>query len=173
MARAAFSYDFGCLDDALHPLATTLDGLTNNENKASSFYMRALFWIFPSILAIGEKGEMIRRTKKELGDIATKMWKDAKNTGDSSGNEKTILAKMCKIYKDLVYIPHIYIPTTVKADRESPEPIDEEHIVSQMRTTISAGYETVTAIISVRPQQILGRRLFLMYFPPNSGFCTN
>ena len=40
--------------------------------------MRALFWMFPSILMIGKKGEMIRRSKAELGEIALKMWADAK-----------------------------------------------------------------------------------------------
>ena len=48
--------------------------------------MRALFWIFPSILSIGQKGEMIRRSKCELGDIASKVWRDAKIAGDTEGN---------------------------------------------------------------------------------------
>lgn len=58
----------------------------------SSFYMRALFWIFPSILSIGKKGEMIRRTKQELGEIASNMWRDAKVAGDSEG--RTLMALM-------------------------------------------------------------------------------
>lgn len=75
-------------------MAEALDGLTNNENKLSSFYMRALFWIFPSILKIGKKGEMIRQTKFELGEIASKMWRDAKIAGDSEG--RTMMAQMRK-----------------------------------------------------------------------------
>ena len=92
IGRAAFSYDFGSLSGGSHPLAETLDGLTNNENKKSSFYMRALFWIFPSVLLIGKKGEMIRRTKQELGDIASKMWREAKVAGDSE--DRTLMALM-------------------------------------------------------------------------------
>lgn len=94
IGRAAFSYDFDSLSGTSHPLAETLDGLTNNENKRSSFYMRALFWIFPSILSIGKKGEMIKRTKQELGEIASNMWRDAKVAGDSEG--RTLMALMCK-----------------------------------------------------------------------------
>jgi hypothetical protein len=55
--------------------------------------MRALFWIFPSILSIGKKGEMIRRTKKELGGIALSIWKDAKVVDDM--NSKTLMSLMC------------------------------------------------------------------------------
>jgi len=73
-------------------LADVLDGLTNNENKKSSFYMRALFWLFPPILNIGKKGEMIRRTKHELGSIGSRMWHDAKAVGDHEG--RTMMAFM-------------------------------------------------------------------------------
>ncbi|GLB36521.1 putative cytochrome p450 [Lyophyllum shimeji] len=128
IARAAFSYNFDCLSDEPHALAEALDGLTNNENKLSSFYMRALFWIFPPILSIGKKGEMIRRAKQELGAIASKMWKDAKVAGDSEG--RTLMALM------------------LKADEAAGQCMNEEQIVSQMRTTISAGYETVSALIA-------------------------
>jgi len=92
IGRAAFSYDFDCLSGNPHALAEALDGLTNNEHKLSSFYMRALFWIFPPILRIGRKGEMIKRTKRELGNIALKMWKDAKVV--CSLEEKSLMASM-------------------------------------------------------------------------------
>ncbi|RDB29638.1 hypothetical protein Hypma_015131 [Hypsizygus marmoreus] len=128
IGRAAFSYDFDCLSGGPHALAETLDGLTNNENKLSSFYMRALFWIFPSILLIGKKGEMIRRTKEELGQIASKMWREAKIAGDAE--DKTLMALM------------------LKADKASGQCMSEEEIVAQMRTTISAGYETVSAVVA-------------------------
>ncbi|THU91655.1 cytochrome P450 [Dendrothele bispora CBS 962.96] len=128
VGRAAFSYDFNCLSGEPHPLADALDGLTNNENKLSSFYMRALFWLFPSILSIGKKGEMIRRSKHELGEIAVKMWKDAKIAGDMS--EKNLMAMM------------------LKADASGLTFQDEAHLVAQMRTVISAGYETVSSVVS-------------------------
>jgi hypothetical protein len=89
---STFSYDLHCLRGEAHALAETLDGLTNNENKASSFYMRALFWIFPSILYVGKKGQMIRESKKELGDIASRMWKNAKAAHDVEG--KSLMALM-------------------------------------------------------------------------------
>ncbi|KAG6837898.1 hypothetical protein H0H93_013051 [Arthromyces matolae] len=127
--RAAFSYDFDCLSGEPHPLADALDGLTNSENSLSSFYMRALFWIFPSILRIGKKGEMIRRTKQELGAIASRMWKDAKDV-PCDERDRTLLASI------------------FKADKASGMGINEEEIVSQMRSIISAGYETVSAVVA-------------------------
>ncbi|KAE9409329.1 cytochrome P450 [Gymnopus androsaceus JB14] len=129
VGRAAFSYDLDCLSGGPHALAESLDGLTNNENKLSSFYMRALFWIFPSILSIGAKGEMIRRSKFELGNISSRMWRDAKVTGDVNG-------------KDLMsMILHAEASSTTQK-------MNEAEVVAQMTTTISAGYETVSAIIA-------------------------
>jgi cytochrome P450 len=37
----------------------------------------------------------------------------------------------------------------VKADRASGHRMTEDEVVAQMRTTISAGYETVSAIVAV------------------------
>ncbi|PFH54737.1 hypothetical protein AMATHDRAFT_134704 [Amanita thiersii Skay4041] len=128
ISRAAFSYDFDCLSGRENSLFEALDGLTNNENKLSSFYMRALFWLFPSVLVTGKKGEMIRRTKRELGRIGAKMWEDAKIISDTS--DRTLMARM------------------LRADHVSTLEMSEEEIVAQMRTIISAGYETVSAIIS-------------------------
>ncbi|KAH9486647.1 Cytochrome P450 monooxygenase 169 [Psilocybe cubensis] len=128
IGRAAFSYDFDCLSGEPHDLADALDGLTNNEHKSSSFYMRALFWLVPSILFIGKKGEMIRKVKRELGLIASKMWKDAKHTGEA--NNRTVMANMLRFNNSTVI--HM----------------DEEEIVSQMRTVMSAGYETVSAVVA-------------------------
>jgi hypothetical protein len=82
VGRAAFSYDFDCLSGEPNELASALDGLTNNEHKLSSFYMRALFWIFPAILFIGKKGEMIKKVKDQLGSIASKMLEEAKLVED-------------------------------------------------------------------------------------------
>ncbi|KAL1704429.1 cytochrome P450 [Schizophyllum commune] len=128
VARAAFDYDLDCLAGTPHALAESLDGLTNNEANASSFYMRALFWLFPSILMIGEKGRMIRRSKAELGAIASKMWRDARAGGDSHGRN--------------------LIATMLKVAEASGSQLREEQVIDQMRTTISAGYETVSAIVA-------------------------
>jgi cytochrome P450 len=108
--------------------------------------MRALFWIFPSVLSIGKKGEMIKRTKRELGDIASHMWRDAKVVGDLE--DRTVMALMRKKITFSVLIPML-TTYTVKADRASGHSMTENEVVSQMRTTISAGYETVSAIVSV------------------------
>lgn len=94
IGRTALSHDFDCLSGQPHGLADALDGLTNNENSLSSFYMRALFWIFPSILNIGKKGQMIKQTRKELGDIATRLWRDAKAVGNS--DDKNLISLMRK-----------------------------------------------------------------------------
>ncbi|PPQ64763.1 hypothetical protein CVT26_002707 [Gymnopilus dilepis] len=128
ICRAAFTYDFDCLSGHPNELASALDGLTNNEHRLSSFYMRALFWLIPSILFIGKKGQMIRKVKFELGAIASRMWKEARVAGDQDGN--TLLANMLRL------------------ELGSNEPMDEEFIISQMRTVISAGYETVSAVLA-------------------------
>lgn len=94
IGRTAFSNDFNCLSGQPHALAEALDGLTNNENCRSSFYMRALFWIFPSILKVGKKGKMIKETRKELGEIASRLWQDAKVAGDS--DNRTLMSLMRK-----------------------------------------------------------------------------
>ncbi|CAK5279903.1 unnamed protein product [Mycena citricolor] len=132
IARAAFSYDFNLLSGEPSALIDALDGLTNNENKASSFYMRALFWVFPGILSIGKKGEMIRKTKDELGTIARNMWQDVKH-GDSSA-EKTLLSMMLKA------------PGAM---------LEEEEIVAQMRTILSAGWVLYELAINTKVQDDL------------------
>ncbi|KAG7090808.1 hypothetical protein E1B28_009892 [Marasmius oreades] len=125
---AAFSCDFGFLSGHHQSLLAAIDGLTNNENKLSSFYMRALFWVFPDIISIGTKGEMIRLTKHELGKIASTMWRDAKIAGDI--DRKDLMSLMLRAISD------------------SGDNISEEETVAQMRTVISAGYETISALIA-------------------------
>lgn len=56
--------------------------------------MRALFWVFPAILKVGKKGEMIREVKYQLGIIASKMWKDAKLACDPDLDTKSVLSIM-------------------------------------------------------------------------------
>ncbi|KDQ30422.1 hypothetical protein PLEOSDRAFT_1062448 [Pleurotus ostreatus PC15] len=126
IGRAAFSFDFKALSDGPNGLAEALDGLTNNENRLSSFYMRALFWVFPSILKIGKKGNMIRQTKRELGEISSQLLADTRAADDPASN--TLLAMMLRS------------PT-------GPD-MTEEYVVAQMRTIISAAYETVSAVIA-------------------------
>ncbi|KAJ7071431.1 cytochrome P450 [Mycena amicta] len=128
VTRAAFSYEFNLLSGEPSALLEALDGLTNNEHNATSFYMRALFWIVPSILDIGKKGQMVRRTKSELGEVARRMWRDAKVAHDS--HEQTLMAQM------------------LKSDANSERQMQEDEIVAQMRTILSAGYETVSATIA-------------------------
>lgn len=107
IARAAFAYDFDCLSGERHALVDALDGLTNNENKSSSFYMRAIFWVFPSILSIGDKGAMIRRSKSVLGNVASSVWRDAQIAGDPDA--KNLMAIMCTFsnfdLSNLIIIP--------------------------------------------------------------------
>ena len=91
---AVFGYDFDCLSGRDDALSLSLDELTNNEHRASSFYMRALFWIFPSILKTGRKGDIIQQTKKLLGEVATTMWQDAKDGGDRGG--RSLMAQLRK-----------------------------------------------------------------------------
>lgn len=129
VARAAFSYDFGCLDGRPNILAETLDGLTNHEKSRSSFYMRALFWLVPSILHIGTKGRLIRQTRKELGNLVSDILKDAKVVNDP--NNRTLLSHLLRTDK-----------------KSGAQQMDEEQIAAQMRTIISAGYETVSATIT-------------------------
>lgn len=92
VGRATLSYDFDCLRGQPHALAETLDGLTNHEKSLISFYMKALFWLLPSILHLGKKGQMIRKTRKELGDLATDILKDAEAVNDP--NSKTLMSLM-------------------------------------------------------------------------------
>lgn len=56
--------------------------------------MRALFWVFPSILKIGKKGNMIRQTKRELGEISSQLLADTRAADDPASN--TLLAMMRK-----------------------------------------------------------------------------
>jgi hypothetical protein len=54
--------------------------------------MKALFWLLPSILHLGKKGQMIRKTRKELGGLATDILKDAEAVSDP--NSKTLMSLM-------------------------------------------------------------------------------
>lgn len=73
--------------------------------------MRALFWLFPPVLSIGKKGEMIQKTKFELGVIASRMWWDAKVAGDR--DSKTLMAHMRKIIShSCTFQLHLFSSTT-------------------------------------------------------------
>ncbi|EIW86397.1 cytochrome P450 [Coniophora puteana RWD-64-598 SS2] len=128
IGRAAFSWDFGCLREDIHTstLAETMDSLTNHEHSRASFYMRALFWVFPSVLHLGKKGKTIRRIRKELGDIARCILNDAKEVKDDSS--KTVMSLMMRADKNTAF--------------------EDEEVAAQMRTIISAGYEPVSAAMT-------------------------
>ncbi|EGO02781.1 hypothetical protein SERLA73DRAFT_102755 [Serpula lacrymans var. lacrymans S7.3] len=129
IGQAAFSYDFTCLNGEPHELAQTLDGLTNHEQTRASFYMRALFWLVPSILFVGKKGEMIRKTRNELGKLAIRILHDAKIAADP--DSKTLMSLILRA-----------------EEAASGQQMDEEQISAQMRTIISAGYEPVSASVA-------------------------
>jgi hypothetical protein len=80
--------------------------------------MRALFWLFPPMLSIGKKGEMIQKTKFELGVIASRMWWDAKVAGDRES--KTLMAHMRKIISQPL---HISISSIFQYDEMTLSPI--------------------------------------------------
>ena len=67
--------------------------------------MRALFWIFPAILKVGKKGEMIKAVKYQLGAIASKMWKDRKLAYDMDAETKSLLT--------IMRMPSFYAVTSV------------------------------------------------------------
>ncbi|KAF7986221.1 hypothetical protein HWV62_38664 [Athelia sp. TMB] len=145
IGMAAFSYDFNCLSGEPSALADSLDGLTNNENSLSSFYMRALFWIFPPILKIGSKGSMIRQVRSVLGDIANQLWRDAKIAG---ANDKTFMSIMRKGFANM-YIQQCSRSFSVNAESDaSSQHMTEEEIASQLRSVIQAAYEPVSATIA-------------------------
>ncbi|KAH0838484.1 cytochrome P450 [Lanmaoa asiatica] len=129
IGRAAFSHDFDCLNGQPHALVNALDSLTNHEKTQWTFYMRALFWLIPWILHFGKKGHLIRKTRKELGELAMFILSDAKISNDP--DSKSLMSLM------------------LREDKSSMTPyLDDEQVAAQMRTIISAGYEPVSATIT-------------------------
>ncbi|KIJ68630.1 hypothetical protein HYDPIDRAFT_82615 [Hydnomerulius pinastri MD-312] len=129
IGQAAFSYDFDCLSGQPNALAEALDSLTNHGKSRCTFYMRALFWLAPWILHCGKKGQLIRKTRKELGDLAMDILKDAKVVNDP--NSKTFMSLILREDKSSI-----------------AQHMDDEQVAAQMRTIISAGYEPVSATIA-------------------------
>ena len=97
--RAAFSYDFGCLNGQPHALLNALDSLTNHGKTQWTFYMRAVFWFAPWILHFGEKGRLIRKTHKQLGELAMSILRDAKMSNDP--DSKSLMSWMCALMVSL------------------------------------------------------------------------
>ncbi|KAG9314552.1 cytochrome P450 [Chiua virens] len=129
IGRAAFSHDFGCLNGRPHALVNALDSLTNHEKTRWTFYTRALFWLVPGILHFGKKGRLIRKTRKELGDLAMFILRDARVNNDP--DTKSFMSFM------------------LREDRSSGTLcLDDEQVAAQMRTIISAGFEPVSATIA-------------------------
>lgn len=71
---------------------------------------------------------MIKKVKHQLGSIASKMLKEAKLVEDKE--TRTLMAQI------------------LRSDLLSYEPMRDHELISQMRTIISAGYETVSAIVA-------------------------
>lgn len=146
IGRAAFSHDFGCLNGQPHALVDALDSLTNHEKTQWTFYMRALFWLVPWILHFGEKGNLIRKTRKELGELAMAVLSDAKISNDP--DSKSFMSLMRTFEGDIFWARANQ--QSVREDISSMTPyLDDEQVAAQMRTIISAGYEPVSATISV------------------------
>jgi len=89
---------------------------------------------------------MIRKVKYELGCIASKMWNEAKALDDKDNHN--VMANMRK-RPFLVLFWKLISSPAVRQDETSQVCMNEEQIVSQMRTVLSAGYETVSAIVAV------------------------
>jgi hypothetical protein len=129
--------------------------------------MRALFWIFPAILKVGEKGEMIKAVKYQLGGIASKMWKDTKLACETDTETRSLLSimRMLSFYP----VTSLFWQSSVKTVDSSPMTLDEEAVISQLRTIISAGYETVSAIIAVSTMEFCSSPSLTDF----SGYSTN
>jgi len=94
---AGFAYDFETLDPSKpqHPLARTLDGLTDSSgtHSFSAFLVHALMWTFPAILSIPSKRQKaLARSRKMLGALTDQVWKERKQAGmDGQDPGKSIL----------------------------------------------------------------------------------
>lgn len=114
---------------------------------------------------------MIRRTKQELGAIASTMWRDAKTAGETDG--KTMLAVMCKngfLYQIKTLFADFTFILPVKADTGARRHLNEEQVIAQMRTVISAGYETVSAVAAVSSNIVYLQSCLLIEY---SGYYMN
>jgi hypothetical protein len=83
---AGFSYDFQTLDPSKeeHPLARTLDGLTDSSgiHSFSAFLVRAFLWTFPAILRIPSgRQKALSKSRRMLGKITDQLWTERKNAG--------------------------------------------------------------------------------------------
>lgn len=108
-----------------------------------------MFWVFPAVLSFGRKGKMIKEVKHQLGIIASKMWKDAKTNCDSEDEDKSLLSNMRNTNSSIaIFFRLSDSQDVVRTAKSSTVSMTEEEIVSQMRTVISAGYETVSAVIA-------------------------
>ena len=58
--------------------------------------MRALFWFAPWILHFGKKGDLIRETREELGELAMFILRDAKISNDPDSKSLMSLMRTLK-----------------------------------------------------------------------------
>ncbi|KAJ7703970.1 cytochrome P450 [Mycena rosella] len=104
----------------------------NVTNWAAFSYDFNFLSVEPNALA---EGKMIKVTKAELSAIAGQLLQDAKSSGlNGTSADKTLMGLMRNF--------------SLKADASSAHKMHEHEIISQMRTVLSAGYETVSAIIA-------------------------
>ncbi|KAF8588823.1 cytochrome P450 [Ramaria rubella] len=134
---AGFAYDFQTLDPTKpqHPLARTLDGLTDSSgtHSFSAFLIHAFLWAFPAILRIPSKRQKaLAKSRQMLGEITDQVWQDRKKAGqDGQDAGKSILEL-------LLQAEHAGSNTN----------LGPQEIAAEMMTLIFAGYETTATVIA-------------------------
>ncbi|KAF8499344.1 cytochrome P450 [Gautieria morchelliformis] len=135
---AGFAYDFQTLDPskAQHPLARTLDGLTDSSgtHSFSAFLVHAFLWAFPAILRIPSKRQQaLARSRQMLGKITDQVWEETKQVGQDSQDTggKSIMELL------------------LRAERPgAANTLSQQEIAAEMMTLIFAGYETTATVIA-------------------------
>jgi len=94
---AGFGFDFETLNPSKprHPLARTLDGLTDSSgtHSFSAFLVHAFLWAFPAILRIpSDRQKALSKSRQTLSKITDQLWTERKKAGlDGQDNGKSIL----------------------------------------------------------------------------------
>ncbi|KIJ51269.1 hypothetical protein M422DRAFT_158615 [Sphaerobolus stellatus SS14] len=133
---AGFGYDFETLDPnkARHPLARTLDGLTDSSgtHSFSAFLVHAFLWAFPAILRIpSDRQKALSRSRQMLAKITDQVWTERKKAGlDGQDMGKSILELL------------------LKAETSGSNSLEKDQIAAEMMTLIFGGYETTATIIA-------------------------
>ncbi|KAF8515319.1 cytochrome P450 [Hysterangium stoloniferum] len=133
---AGFSYDFKTLDSSQpqHPLARTLDGLTDSggTHSFSAFLVRALLWAFPAILRIpSDRQKALAKSRQTLGTITDRVWTERKNAGQDGQDAGNSILELL-----------------LRAEKKGNSNLSKEEIAAEMMTLIFAGYETTATVIA-------------------------